>query len=249
MSNPFHDPLVVAARTGQADDVARLITPSYSLNSYALEKAAANGHTECVKLLIPVSETDQDDSQALQIAAQNGHTECVKLLIPVSDMNECTALRGAAMNGHSECVALLKDVSNLQANKEALVWAVGNNHIECVKMLISVMDVQAWDNMALISAVRNRYVDMVQLLLPHADANDGMALHVALDNTDRDCIDLLYPVTDVAAFLTRLEHHPRRDIFEELLGEAEFKWTAQRQHELLTNETQGSTKSGCARKM
>lgn len=249
MSNPFHDPLVVAARTGQADDVARLITPSYSLNSYALEKAAANGHADCVKLLIPVSEPDQDDSQALQIAAQNGHTECVKLLIPVSDMQNCTALRGAAMNGHSECVGLLKDVSNLQANKEALVWAVGNNHIECVKMLMAVMDVQAWDNMALISAVRNRYVDLVQLLLPHADAHDGVALYIALDNADRECIDVLYPVTDVAALLKKMENHPRMHIFEELLGEAEYKWTAQRQHEVLTRETHGSAKSGCARKM
>lgn len=249
MSIFFHDPLVMAARTGQADDVARLITPFYSLNSYALEKSAEKGHAECVQLLIPFSEPDQDDSQALLLAAQNGHTECVRLLIPVSDMEHCAALRSAAMNGHNDCVALLKDVSNLDANKEALVWAVNNHHIECVKMLITVMDVQQWDNMALISAVRNRDVEMVNVLLPHANATDGMALQIALENADCECIDVLYAVTDITALLNRLENHPRMHIFQKLLGEAEYKWTAQRQHALLTNETQGGGKSGVSRKM
>lgn len=248
-SKPFHEPLLVAARTGQADDVARLINLSRSLNSYALEKAAEKGHAECVKLLIPVSEPEQDNSQALERAAQNGHAECVRLLIPVSDMNGCAALRSAAMMGHSECVALLKDVSNLQANKEALVWAVDNNHIECVKMLVTIMDVPAWDNAALISAVRNRRLDIVQLLLPHTNAKDGMALQFALDNADRDCIEVLYPLTDVVPLLKRLENHPRMHIFQELLGEAEYKWTAQHQHAVLTNETQGATNLRLARKM
>ncbi len=87
MCNPFHDPLVVAALADQSNDVARLISPSRSLNSFALEKAAEKGYVECVKILIPVSEPDQDGSQALERAAQNGHAECVQLLIPVSDMN------------------------------------------------------------------------------------------------------------------------------------------------------------------
>jgi ankyrin repeat protein len=163
-------------------------------------------------------------------------------------MNECTALRCAVMNGHSECVALLKDVSNLQANKEALVWAVDNNHIDCVKMLITVMDVQAWDNMALISAVRNRHVEIVQLLLPHADVQDGMALRVALENTDRECIEVLYPLTDVE-ILERLKNNTRNPTFLQLLAEAEYKWTAQRQHEVLSNETQSAAKLGLVRKM
>jgi len=213
-----------------------------------LEKAAENGHVECVKLLIPVSAPDQDGSQALQIAAQNGHAECVRLLIPVSDMHECAALRAAAMHGHSKCVALLKDVSNLQANKDALVWAVGNNHIECVKMLIPIIDVQQWDNMALISAVRNGYVDIVQLLLPHTDAQDGMALGVALENADRECIEVLYPVTNVE-ILERLKNNTRNPTFSQLLAEAEYKWTAKRQHELLTDETNGVTKISAPRKM
>lgn len=251
MSNPFHDPLVVAARMGHTDDVARLINPSYSLNSFALEKAAEKGHAECVKLLIPVSEPGQDDSQALQLAAQNGQAECVRLLIPVSDMNGCTALRSAAMNGHSDCVALLKDVSNLQANKEALLWAVGNGHTECVKRLMTVMDVQWWDNAALISAVNNRNVEIVTLLLPQADPNTqrGMPLQIALENIDIACIDLLYPLTNVSDMLDRVKNTSRFNDFQRLLSEAEYKWTAQHQHAVLTNETHGCIKTNAARKM
>jgi hypothetical protein len=54
-------------------------------NSYALQLAAKYGHTEIVKLLIPVSDPKACDNYALQLAAKYGHTEIVKLLIPVSD--------------------------------------------------------------------------------------------------------------------------------------------------------------------
>ena len=53
--------------------------------SQALRWAAYGGHTEIVKLLIPVSDPNAFESQALRYAAYRGHTEIVKLLIPVSD--------------------------------------------------------------------------------------------------------------------------------------------------------------------
>jgi ankyrin repeat protein len=56
-----------------------------ALDSNALRWAAANGHLEIVKLLIPVSDPKAGGSYALRLAAENGHLEIVKLLIPVSD--------------------------------------------------------------------------------------------------------------------------------------------------------------------
>lgn len=49
-------------------------------DSYALRWAAEKGHTEIVKLMIPVSDPKARDSEALRWAAENGHTEIVKLL-------------------------------------------------------------------------------------------------------------------------------------------------------------------------
>ena len=49
-------------------------------DSCALRWAASNGHTEIVKMLIPVSDPKAYDSVALRLAALNGHTEIVKML-------------------------------------------------------------------------------------------------------------------------------------------------------------------------
>ena len=89
-------------------------------SSRALRWAAENGHTECVKLLIPVSDPKAGNSYALRKAAENGHTECVRLLIPVSDpkADNSYALRWAARNGHTECVKLLIPVSDPEIVKK-----------------------------------------------------------------------------------------------------------------------------------
>ncbi len=58
--------------------------PKYDNNSNALQLAAYYGHTECVKLLIPVSDPKVNDSAALQWATINDHTDCVDLLFDIS---------------------------------------------------------------------------------------------------------------------------------------------------------------------
>jgi len=84
-------------------------------NSYPLRWAAIYGHTEIVKLLLPVSNPKIHDCYALRWAAQNGHIEVVKLLIPVSNVKSCNnyALRKAAESGYTEIVKLLIPVSEI----------------------------------------------------------------------------------------------------------------------------------------
>jgi len=92
-------------------------------NSYALQWAANNGHTEIVKILIPVSDPKACDSYALQLAATNGHTEIVKILIPVSDpkARDSYALQWAAEYGHIDIVKLLIPVSDEEVVNSELV--------------------------------------------------------------------------------------------------------------------------------
>ena len=71
----------------------------------ALFRAAKNGHAECVKILIDITDPKADGSMPLRAASFHGHLECVKILLPVSDPTEdhFDALYGAACNGHVEC--------------------------------------------------------------------------------------------------------------------------------------------------
>ena len=79
--------------------------------SWALRWAAANGHLEIIKLLLPVSDPRANDSQALRGAAANGHLEIVKLLLPVSDpkANDSEALQAAALKGHLEIGRVIEE--------------------------------------------------------------------------------------------------------------------------------------------
>ena len=97
----------------------------------ALNLASVNGHAECVKLLIPVSDLKSNDSCALRLASRNGHTECVKLLIPVSNAKDIDsfALRLASENGRTDCVELLLPHSDISSwDKE--VWHYINYDIQ-----------------------------------------------------------------------------------------------------------------------
>lgn len=112
-------------------------------DSYALHVAAEKGHTECVRLLIPVSNPLTLDSFALRWAAEKGHTECVRLLIPVSDPLALgsEALRWAAGNGRTDCVRLLIPVSNPRASSSwPLSRAVARGHTGCIELLKPVSD-------------------------------------------------------------------------------------------------------------
>lgn len=112
-------------------------------DSFALGIAARVGYTDCVRLLLPLSDPLDLNSAALRVASRFGHTDCVELLIPVSDtrLDKSAALRYAAANGHAECVQRLIPVSDpLVHGSNALRLAVQCGHIECVKLLEPVSD-------------------------------------------------------------------------------------------------------------
>ena len=93
------------------DDVAARLSPK-ALDSLAIRLAAHNGHDQCVRRLLLVSEPAAKESEALRCAAQNGHAECVRLLLDASDPKAkgSYALRAAAQHGHAECARLLLGV-------------------------------------------------------------------------------------------------------------------------------------------
>jgi len=107
--------LVTAAKKGNLEQLKILIPLcNRSENTSALHHAAAQGHFQCVALLIPASDPKADDSWALQMAARYGRTQCVELLVPVSNPKAADnqALRWAIETGQNHCVELLCDVSD-----------------------------------------------------------------------------------------------------------------------------------------
>lgn len=56
-------------------------------HSCALLHAAHRGHSEAVKLLLPLSDPTAHRSEPLLRAATHGHRRCVQLLLPHSDVS------------------------------------------------------------------------------------------------------------------------------------------------------------------
>jgi len=104
----------------------------------ALDWAAGDGRTNCVKLLLAAgADPKAGNSSALREAAWSGHTEIVRLLIPLCDPkagNSC-ALHNAAHNGHTDCVKLLLPVSDPKDFRSALKWASARGQTEIVELL------------------------------------------------------------------------------------------------------------------
>ena len=131
--------LIIAAKCGNVHIVRKSIDWYLSWKSYsaAVVVAANCGHSECVRLLCPLSGR-MSNSIALSAAARSGYTECVRLLIPVSEPMYCNSvsLRMAAKNGHYGCLKLLIPVSDLSAyDDEALYMATENGHKNCRALL------------------------------------------------------------------------------------------------------------------
>ena len=78
--------------------------------SNEIVKGAANGHTDCLKILLQTGGVATDE--AVEYAAANGHTDCLKLLLNNGGVATEYAVICAADNGHTECLKLLKKYKN-----------------------------------------------------------------------------------------------------------------------------------------
>ena len=95
-----------------------------------LHYAAFDGHTECVRLLLPnncnVDTQDDEGWTAVILASQEGHAEIVKLIcqehpeLSLKSKIGRNALHSACFNGHTEIVKTL-----LNADGRAMLF---NNH-------------------------------------------------------------------------------------------------------------------------
>ena len=103
--------LQLASMNGHIACVEMLIPLSdpRSDDSLALYWAAKNGHLECMSRLIPVS----NPSHALLIAARDGPEACLRLLLPLRDSDALLgqALGLAADNGHVDCVIAIGEAA------------------------------------------------------------------------------------------------------------------------------------------
>lgn len=132
MAGSPNDDLITAAQIGDIETVTSLLEKipkicllekvadpetcspwalEYSLN-FALQRAAENGKTKVVKLLLEKGDIDPKyhNSLALFYAAENGQTEVVKLLLAKGadpSARNSRALTWSALNGHIEVVKLL----------------------------------------------------------------------------------------------------------------------------------------------
>ena len=140
-------------------------------NTNLLIEAARKGDTPEVQRLIPLSDPTCNDSQALVCAASGGHTQCVRVLIPVSVLKS-PALNLAAGKGYTQCVKLLLPAYDLKAKSSALFWATANGHTDCVKLLILASDPKVDNSFALQKAVANAHQSCIDVLYsvsdPHA---------------------------------------------------------------------------------
>ncbi|KAM7542139.1 hypothetical protein Aperf_G00000018490 [Anoplocephala perfoliata] len=158
---PESTPLIEASKEGldqiveillkYGANVAQTTTPSCYT---ALHYAAANGHLNCVKLLLkydsPMEEQNENGHTPLMEATSNGHIEVARCLIE----------NGANINTHSS-----------EFKESALTLASYKGHAEMVKFLLDAgaSHEHRTDEMhtALMEAAMEGHVDVARLLLDH----------------------------------------------------------------------------------
>lgn len=186
-------------------------------SSKALCEAAGNGHHECVKLLIPASNPNDNDSVALRWAACNGYAECVKLLIPVACLNSNSKALGIAVRfGRAECVKLLIPVSDPNDIHQNFQDAIDYRNIECATLLVPAKGPLLNRKKSLAFAILHGSADLVSLMLAcdpliFAGRNTPLLRDAALANGHADLALLLSSIIEQETLLADLPPAARRD--------------------------------------
>lgn len=156
-----------------------------SLSETIMQKSAADGYLDVVKLLIAqgadvnAGSRSSGEPTALGAAARKGHVDVVKLLIA----------HGADVNAGSQSYGGLT----------ALQAAAEHGQVDAIKVLLShgaYADAIYWGRAALHIAAKNGQVDALKVLLAHGadvNANHGgwTALHDAAEKGHVDAIKIL----------------------------------------------------------
>ncbi|KAG8577537.1 hypothetical protein GDO81_010213 [Engystomops pustulosus] len=178
----------------------------------ALYSAAANGHTDCVKLLLTsgarVDATVSNGFTALCTAAAQGHSKCAeKLLAYNADINYVgggqTPLYLACKNGNCETVKLLLDFGanrNITTNTgwTPIHAAADSGNTDCLKLLVyygghgdsnKEFDVRLYD-------IKNKYNSNLEpvisaTLINSVDSEGWTAAHIVASKGFKDCLEIL----------------------------------------------------------
>jgi ankyrin repeat protein len=141
-----------AVQYGNAVSLAALLSAGGNFKeTLAVNIAAYNGHTDCLKVLLDaggdVNECSSDGRSPIYIAACNGHADCLKLLLGAGgNVNKCdndgfSPVYFAAYKGHTDCLKLLLDaggdVNKCHKDGASPVYiAAYQGRTDCLKLLL-----------------------------------------------------------------------------------------------------------------
>ena len=196
------DELLHSAEIGDCVTLAALLAQGASPlaeDSDALLQASSHGHSECVRILAPISEPTAL-SKALRLAVSSDNAACAKLLIAAcpAPLNYNDLLRMAAADGHVASLKILSPLAKRSELSYALCLAAQNGNIESLAFLLPRSDPLDDSSYALRWAARHGHAECVKLLIPVSDPkiNDSEALLWAASNGRVECVKLLAPVSD-----------------------------------------------------
>lgn len=116
------------------------------MESYALRTAANNGHVECARLLLPVSDPKALNCEALKLAARHEHMECARMLLAASGpLCEVHGLLEELIQaGSSKMAALLIEheprlIDGMDLSK-SIALAIESDHADMAGFLSSVIE-------------------------------------------------------------------------------------------------------------